>query len=65
MIKQRQQGTTRLNTLRRDDLESRFPGLLETILKAADGPAMAAARAAAGPARSVREPAHAAAARRR
>ena len=36
VIKQRQQGTTRLNTLRRDDLESRFPGLLDTILKAAD-----------------------------
>jgi DNA-binding transcriptional ArsR family regulator len=34
VIKQRQQGTTRLNTLRRDDLESRFPGLLDTILKA-------------------------------
>src|ERR1700753_121157 len=36
VIKQRQQGTTRLNTLRRDDLESRFPGLLDTILKAAE-----------------------------
>ena len=36
LIKQRQQGTTRLNTLRRDDLESRFPGLLDTILTAAD-----------------------------
>lgn len=36
VIKQRQQGTTRLNTLRRSDLETRFPGLLETILKAAD-----------------------------
>ena len=36
VIKQRQQGTTRLNMLRREDLESRFPGLLETILTAAD-----------------------------
>src|SRR5579859_1179105 len=26
LIKQRQQGTTRLNTLRRVDLEARFPG---------------------------------------
>jgi DNA-binding transcriptional ArsR family regulator len=35
VIHQRQQGTTRLNTLRRDDLEARFPGLLTTILEAA------------------------------
>jgi DNA-binding transcriptional ArsR family regulator len=35
VIRQRQQGTMRLNTLRRDDLEARFPGLLGTILKAA------------------------------
>lgn len=34
VIKQRQQGTTRLNMLRRDDLEARFPGLLETVLNA-------------------------------
>lgn len=32
IIRQRQQGTARLNTLRRDDLEARFPGLLATIL---------------------------------
>ena len=38
MIQQRQQGTTRLNTLRREDLEARFPGLLETILQAAGEP---------------------------
>jgi DNA-binding transcriptional ArsR family regulator len=54
VIKQRQQGTTRLNMLRRDDLESRFPGLLETILTAAercgsDATAAKAARAAASP----------------
>ena len=36
VIKQRQQGTTRLNRLRRVDLETRFPGLLDTILRAAD-----------------------------
>ena len=35
VIRQRQEGTTRLNALRRDDLEARFPGLLGTILEAA------------------------------
>ena len=35
VIHQRQEGTARLNTLRRDDLEARFPGLLQTILRAA------------------------------
>jgi DNA-binding transcriptional ArsR family regulator len=35
VIRQRQQGTTRLNTLRREDLDARFPGLLETILRSA------------------------------
>ena len=35
IIQQRQEGTARLNTLRRDDLEARFPGLLETVLAAA------------------------------
>ena len=35
VIHQRQQGTTRLNALRRDDLEARFPGLLATILRSA------------------------------
>jgi DNA-binding transcriptional ArsR family regulator len=35
VIRQRQQGTARLNTLRRDELEERFPGLLTTILGAA------------------------------
>jgi DNA-binding transcriptional ArsR family regulator len=42
VIAQRQQGTTRLNKLRRDDLEARFPGLLETILQAAGDPVQAA-----------------------
>ena len=35
VIQQRQEGTARLNTLRREDLEARFPGLLDTVLKAA------------------------------
>ena len=35
VIHQRQEGTARLNKLRRDDLEARFPGLLATILTAA------------------------------
>jgi DNA-binding transcriptional ArsR family regulator len=35
LIQQRQQGTARLNSLRADDLEARFPGLLSTILAAA------------------------------
>ena len=34
LIRQRQRGTMRLNSLRRDDLDARFPGLLETILRA-------------------------------
>ena len=38
VIRQRQQGTSRLNTLRSDDLEARFPGLLDSILSSA-GPA--------------------------
>ena len=35
VISQRPAGTTRLNELRRDDLEARFPGLLATVLRAA------------------------------
>ena len=35
VIRQHQEGTARLNTLRRDDLDARFPGLLDTILSAA------------------------------
>ncbi len=35
VIQQRREGTTRINSLRRDDLEARFPGLLQTILAAA------------------------------
>jgi DNA-binding transcriptional ArsR family regulator len=36
VIQQRQVGTARRNTLRRDDLEARFPGLLDTILGVAE-----------------------------
>jgi hypothetical protein len=35
LIHQRAEGTTRVNTLRRDDLDARFPGVLGTILDAA------------------------------
>jgi DNA-binding transcriptional ArsR family regulator len=35
VIQQRPQGTTRLNRLRRADLDARFPGLLDCVLKAA------------------------------
>src|SRR4051794_15649366 len=35
VIRQDQDGTARLNTLRREDLDARFPGLLDTVLKAA------------------------------
>ena len=35
VIEQRQVGNARLNTLRREDLEARFPGVLDTVLRAA------------------------------
>jgi DNA-binding transcriptional ArsR family regulator len=35
VIEQRQVGTSRLNTLRRADLDERFPGLLDAVLAAA------------------------------
>jgi DNA-binding transcriptional ArsR family regulator len=35
LIHQREEGTARLNTLRREDLDARFPGLLATVLAAA------------------------------
>ena len=34
VISQRAEGTSRLNTLRREDLDARFPGLLDAILAA-------------------------------
>jgi DNA-binding transcriptional ArsR family regulator len=36
VIRQRLEGTTKLNSLRRDDLEARFPGLLDSVLRAAE-----------------------------
>ncbi len=33
VIRQRLEGTTRLNTLRRADLDARFPGLIESVLR--------------------------------
>jgi DNA-binding transcriptional ArsR family regulator len=35
LIQQRAEGNKRVNTLRRDDLEARFPGVLDSILEAA------------------------------
>jgi len=35
VIRQRQDGTARMTRLRTDDLEARFPGVLEPILRAA------------------------------
>ena len=35
VIRQRVCGTTRLNALRRDELDARFPGLLDAVLSAA------------------------------
>jgi DNA-binding transcriptional ArsR family regulator len=34
VIRQRLEGTTRLNSLRRDDLDERFPGLVDAVLRA-------------------------------
>jgi DNA-binding transcriptional ArsR family regulator len=36
VIRQRVEGTTRLNSLRRQDLDARFPGLLDSVLHAAN-----------------------------
>ena len=35
VMRQRLEGTTRLNMLRREDLDGRFPGLLDSVLHAA------------------------------
>ncbi|HYZ27729.1 MAG TPA: helix-turn-helix domain-containing protein [Thermoleophilaceae bacterium] len=35
VLAQRQVGTARMNTLRREDLDARFPGLLDTVLRSA------------------------------
>jgi DNA-binding transcriptional ArsR family regulator len=36
VLSQRQVGTARMNTLRREDLEARFPGLLDTVLRSVE-----------------------------
>jgi DNA-binding transcriptional ArsR family regulator len=38
VIRQRLEGTTRLNTLRREELDTRFPGLLDAVLHGAGTP---------------------------
>ena len=43
VIRQRQVGTARLNTVRREDLDERFPGLLDSVLSAARARRVAAA----------------------
>lgn len=45
VIRQRQEGTKRVNTLRDDDLEDRFPGLLASILQAAEHQSLVSAPA--------------------
>ena len=35
VIRQRVVGTTRINSLRRDELDTRFPGLIDAVLRAA------------------------------
>ena len=39
VVSQRAEGTSRLNTLRREDLDARFPGLLDAVLGASVSPA--------------------------
>ncbi|HET8977259.1 MAG TPA: helix-turn-helix domain-containing protein [Solirubrobacteraceae bacterium] len=53
LIQQRPQGTTRLNRLRREDIDARFPGLLDTVLQAADSAGTDVAAEAAGAARAA------------
>ena len=39
VIRQQRQGTTKLTTLRREDLDARFPGLLDAVLSSQPVPA--------------------------
>jgi DNA-binding transcriptional ArsR family regulator len=39
VIEQRSDGTSKFNSLRREDLDTRFPGLLEAVLESAPVPA--------------------------
>lgn len=41
LISQQVQGTSRMNSLRRDDLDARFPGLLDAVLAGAAAPVAA------------------------
>ncbi len=43
VIEQEVLGTSRLNSLRRDDLDERFPGLLDAVLASADAKSAAPA----------------------
>jgi DNA-binding transcriptional ArsR family regulator len=43
VIEQHEDGTARLNSLRRDDLDERFPGLLDAILRSVPAQAGSAA----------------------
>jgi len=45
VISQHDEGTRRISELRRDDLERRFPGLLESVLRAAQAEEQAPATA--------------------
>ncbi len=36
IVRQQPEGTARMNTLRREDLDARFPGLLDMILRSAE-----------------------------
>lgn len=47
VIRQEREGTSRLNSLRADDLEARFPGLLDAVLRADDEAAGTASTLAA------------------
>lgn len=38
LLRQRIEGTQRINCLRREDIEARFPGLLDTVLRAGAAP---------------------------
>jgi DNA-binding transcriptional ArsR family regulator len=54
IVAQRYVGTARLNSLRREDLDARFPGLLDAVLSAAPPPVVAGAPASAAPVRGER-----------
>jgi DNA-binding transcriptional ArsR family regulator len=41
VIDQREEGTAHLNSLRREDLDLRFPGLIDAVLAGASAPAAA------------------------